>query len=82
MNNSDFTSGFWHYYIAFIIVIAIIGLVWLLWSQKAAKTNKPDESDTTTKKLMMIKNVNEIRAQVTSMMFYLTFFKARPKPCK
>ena len=48
MNNSDFTSGYWHYHIAFIIVLAIIGLVWLLWSQKAAKTNKPDESDTTT----------------------------------
>ena len=48
MNNSDFTSGYWHYHIAFIIVIAIIGLVWLLWSQKAAKTNKPSESDTTT----------------------------------
>ena len=48
MNNSDFTSGFWHYYIAFIIILAMIGLVWLLWSQKAAKTNKPSESDTTT----------------------------------
>lgn len=48
MNTSDFTSGFWNYYIGFLIVASIIGLFWLLWSQKAAKTNKPEESDTTT----------------------------------
>ena len=37
MNTSHFTSNFWNYYIAGIVVISFIGLIWLILSQNKVK---------------------------------------------
>jgi cytochrome c oxidase cbb3-type subunit 3 len=41
---SDFTSGFWNFYIAGLTIISILGCGVLLWSQSKVKVeNKPDQ---------------------------------------
>lgn len=43
MNESQFTSSFWHYYICAIVIVSFIGLLWLLLSQNKVKAPKKGE---------------------------------------
>jgi len=48
MNTSHFTSNFWNYYIAGIVVISFIGLIWLILSQNKVKLPAKGEDVKTT----------------------------------
>lgn len=46
MEESQFTSPFWHYYIVVIVVLSFIFIIWLLLSQNAAVKRTNDEVKT------------------------------------
>ena len=48
MNTSHFTSNFWNYYIAGIVVLSFIGLLWLVLSQNKVKMPPKGEDVKTT----------------------------------
>ena len=47
MEQSQFTSPFWHYYIVIIVVCSILWVSYLLWSQNVVKHKKDEDVKTT-----------------------------------
>ncbi|AUX60813.1 cytochrome-c oxidase, cbb3-type subunit III [Simonsiella muelleri] len=72
MEQSQFTSPFWHYYIVIIVVCSILWVSYLLWSQNVVKHKKDEDVKTTGHSWDGIEEYNNPLPRWWFYMFWMT----------